>query len=127
LSTHILSEVEATCDRALVIDRGKLVATGSIAELTARQSATQVAIEVGGDEKRAAKLWKEVDGVAKVQREHRRITISMREGAIGAEVTEALVFALADAKIGVRRVEPLAASLEEVFQKLTRPEREEDV
>ena len=35
LSTHILSEVEALCPRAVVINRGKLVANGTIAELRA--------------------------------------------------------------------------------------------
>jgi ABC-2 type transport system ATP-binding protein len=35
LSTHILSEVEALCPRALVIAKGRLVAQGSIAELRA--------------------------------------------------------------------------------------------
>ena len=34
LSTHILSEVEATCQRALVIDRGRLVAQGTLDELS---------------------------------------------------------------------------------------------
>src|SRR6187402_764538 len=34
LSTHILSEVEATCERALVIDRGRLVAQGTLQELS---------------------------------------------------------------------------------------------
>ncbi|MBX3184544.1 MAG: ABC transporter ATP-binding protein [Polyangiaceae bacterium] len=39
LSTHILSEVESTCSRALVIDRGRLVAEGSIEELRALREA----------------------------------------------------------------------------------------
>ncbi|MBM3329773.1 MAG: ATP-binding cassette domain-containing protein [Calditrichaeota bacterium] len=33
LSTHILSEVQATCDRAVIINRGRIVADNSIAEL----------------------------------------------------------------------------------------------
>ena len=37
LSTHILSEVESTCDRAIVIDRGRSVAEGTIEELSSRQ------------------------------------------------------------------------------------------
>jgi ABC-2 type transport system ATP-binding protein len=37
LSTHILSEVESTCSRAIVIDKGLLVAQGSIAELRQRR------------------------------------------------------------------------------------------
>jgi ABC-2 type transport system ATP-binding protein len=38
LSTHILSEVQATCDRVIIIHKGSLVADGSTAEVTARTS-----------------------------------------------------------------------------------------
>ena len=44
LSTHILPEVEAVCDRALVIARGRLLAEGTIAELKARRGGREIAI-----------------------------------------------------------------------------------
>jgi len=37
LSTHILSEVQATCDRVLIIHQGRIVADGATSELTARE------------------------------------------------------------------------------------------
>jgi ABC-2 type transport system ATP-binding protein len=43
LSTHILSEVETTCDRAIVINRGRLVAKGSITELRSRSRVRRTA------------------------------------------------------------------------------------
>lgn len=43
LSTHVLSEVESTCSRAVVIDRGRLLAEGPIAELR-RQPGSQRAL-----------------------------------------------------------------------------------
>jgi ABC-2 type transport system ATP-binding protein len=46
LSTHILSEVESTCTRALVIDRGVLVAQGSIAELRRRRGQQRAIVTV---------------------------------------------------------------------------------
>jgi ABC-2 type transport system ATP-binding protein len=46
LSTHILSEVESTCTRALVIDRGVLVAQGSIAELRRRRGLQRAIVTV---------------------------------------------------------------------------------
>ncbi len=46
LSTHILSEVESTCTRALVIDRGELVAQGSIAELRRRRGQQRAVVTV---------------------------------------------------------------------------------
>jgi ABC-2 type transport system ATP-binding protein len=46
LSTHILSEVESCCTRALVIDRGVLVAQGSIAELRRRRGNQRAIVTV---------------------------------------------------------------------------------
>src|SRR5439155_20561267 len=48
LSTHILPEVETTCDRAIVIDRGKLVAEGTIHEPRARRAAGGATLLVSG-------------------------------------------------------------------------------
>src|SRR6185437_3793381 len=47
LSTHILPEVEQTCERVIIIAKGKLVATDSVANLTSRlRGAETVAVEV---------------------------------------------------------------------------------
>lgn len=56
LSTHILSEVEATTDRVLIIHQGELVADGTTAELAARQRGSQIqgVIEAGRGEADAA-------------------------------------------------------------------------
>jgi ABC-2 type transport system ATP-binding protein len=42
LSSHILAEVEATCDRILIINKGKIVADGSAEELRRRSQAKEV-------------------------------------------------------------------------------------
>jgi ABC-2 type transport system ATP-binding protein len=56
LSTHILSEVESTCSRALVIDRGVLVAQGSIAELRRRRGNQRAIVTLSGARQRALGL-----------------------------------------------------------------------
>jgi ABC-2 type transport system ATP-binding protein len=49
LSTHVLSEVEDTCSRLLIINRGKLVADGPVAELIHRaRGATTITVEIQG-------------------------------------------------------------------------------
>src|SRR6202162_1247296 len=49
LSTHILPEVEQTCEQVIIINRGKLVATDSVRNLQARaRSAESVLVEVEG-------------------------------------------------------------------------------
>lgn len=45
-STHIMQEVEAVCDRVIIINNGKLVADSSIAELTKKHSLTTVFTEL---------------------------------------------------------------------------------
>src|SRR5947207_8887116 len=48
-STHILEEVDAVCSRAMIIDRGKVVANGTPAELKAKSDvAGAVSLRVGG-------------------------------------------------------------------------------
>lgn len=46
LSTHILSEVTATCQRAIIIHRGRVVHDQSLRDLTGRQSLEEVFLEV---------------------------------------------------------------------------------
>lgn len=51
ISTHILPEVEALCDRVMIVHRGRLVADGPTAELTARfGNRVSVRLQVGGCE-----------------------------------------------------------------------------
>jgi len=55
LSTHVLQEVEETCDRLLIISRGRIVAQGTVQELLAQaQSERYVDLEVEGDDVGAA-------------------------------------------------------------------------
>ncbi len=50
LSTHVLGEVEATCDRLLIIHRGRLVADGPVGELLeAQRSGPRYTVEAAGD------------------------------------------------------------------------------
>src|ERR1700730_11193166 len=63
LSSHLLSEVEQVCTHAVVMDRGRLVKSGTVAELT--QSAVSAYVEVD-DPDRAITLLRGVPGVAEV-------------------------------------------------------------
>ncbi|MFH0766036.1 MAG: ATP-binding cassette domain-containing protein [Calditrichota bacterium] len=68
LSTHILSEVQATCDRAIIINRGAIVADSSIAELQRGASQHEVInLELIGDVDRAPDVFRQIDGVADVR------------------------------------------------------------
>jgi ABC-2 type transport system ATP-binding protein len=125
LSTHILSEVEAICDRAIVIHRGQLVAEGAIDELRRGRTSRVVACLIRRPEGLGPKaLTARLEALASVtaaqlerQGDHDRLEVSLGEAD---DAIEQVVFALAEARVGVRRVEPVAASLEQVFADLTR-------
>lgn len=56
LSTHVMQEVQATCDRLLIIHRGKIIADGPVDTLLAGAGAVRVRVEIdaGADEVRTA-------------------------------------------------------------------------
>jgi ABC-2 type transport system ATP-binding protein len=134
LSTHILSEVEATCERALVIDRGRLVAEGTIDELRARQKTSSLRLQLRDPKNRAEAAISTVTGVELSSAEaddgapgRRTLWLSMATDTPPEPVIEALVRALTLAEIGVHALVPEQATLEQVFSELTRHEREEAV
>jgi len=132
LSTHILSEVEASCDRAIVIDRGKIVADASVAEL--RRRAARAELVVRGDGDGARKVVESVDVIAGVEvassGDLATLTYGWREGLTEdarAQGGERAIAALVAAGFGVREARSAAGSLEEVFATLTAtPLRKED-
>src|SRR5690606_15251847 len=126
LSTHILSEVEATCDRALVIDRGRLVAEGSLDELLALGRRRGLEGELRDPERRAAELARPLPGVRTLSLRDGeaapdlvRVTIELEDDADERAVAERLVAAWAQAGLGVRALGPGKSSLEDVFAALT--------
>jgi ABC-2 type transport system ATP-binding protein len=126
LSTHILSEVESTCDRAIVIDRGRLVAQGAIDELRQRRRADGATLVLRDAEGRARELLEKIDGIRRVRAaEAGRIDLRLTKDADAGDVLERAVAALVAAGIGVREASPTRATLEDVFAQLTRAEAEE--
>jgi ABC-2 type transport system ATP-binding protein len=68
LSTHILPEVEAACDRAIVIAGGRIVAQGSPDELRAsRRLTARVLVECRGPKKEVEQTLARVSGVSSVE------------------------------------------------------------
>jgi ABC-2 type transport system ATP-binding protein len=127
LSTHILSEVEAACTRAILIHRGKLVAEGTIAELRRMRRSPGLDVVVRGDAGAAKATLAAVEGVHKVtvvSRDDALATLRCRwskrlgEEAI-ASATEVAVASLVAAGLHVREVRPTGSSLEDVFAELT--------
>ncbi len=120
LSTHILSEVEATCTRGIVISGGELVAQGTIEELRALRSAAGVRVRVRGDAAAAQGVAEGLAGTSSVAADGDALTVEFEDATAGDEITAALVAALVQAGLGVLEVAP-RSSLEDVFAELTKP------
>lgn len=71
LSTHILSEAEATCDRIVIINQGRIIADGSTNDLKASKGNDESEIQIGlmqADFESVQSQLSAVDGVKKIER-----------------------------------------------------------
>lgn len=120
LSTHILPEVELTCDRVLIIARGRIRAQGTVEELRTRaQSDTRYVIETS--DKAAIDAIKAVPGVAHVDAvtidgEWLRLTVTADDGA--EDLRRPLVRAMHTVQARVREIRRDALSLEHMFMRI---------
>ncbi len=123
ISTHLLEEVEAICTRAVIIDRGRVVADGTPGELLARSrhhNAVTVALPADQAEDAKAKL-KSLDNVVNVEQTLRpdgttELTAFPKPGTLLIEDVSALVAAQ---KWDVKELYAEAGRLDEVFRALT--------
>ncbi|HEX9410953.1 MAG TPA: ABC transporter ATP-binding protein [Actinomycetota bacterium] len=110
VSSHLLAEVEAMCDRVGVLSRGRLVAEGPPRNL--RGVADHLRIEVG-DPERAVAILRDLAGVAGIDGEGGVLRIHL-DGATPAQVNEALV----SGGVAVGALVPERDTLEDVFMSL---------
>jgi ABC-2 type transport system ATP-binding protein len=126
LSTHILSEVEQSCTRVVLIDKGKLVKEGTVKDIRALRRSPGLLVRVRGDEEKARAAL-EGAGAWKVRRALSEADVSewrcawpkKTQDAAAAELTERAIAALVAAGLSVREASPIGSSLEDVFAQLT--------
>ena len=84
LSTHILSEVSSVCDRVVVINKGRILASESLAELRAQlQRTRRVRVEVEGPEPQVRGVLEQLPGVVQVREDRVRSSESGVRGQAG--------------------------------------------
>ncbi len=116
LSSHLLDEVQRTCDSVAIVDRGTVIRQGPIADLLA---GTSVVLEVECSEpERAQGLLRQVAPGASVDLVPFGLSATLPPGAsrdLVAEVNRVLV----EGGVAVYRMQPLQASLESWFLEVT--------
>ena len=127
LSTHILPEVEQTCEQVIIINKGKLVATDSVRNLQARaRGAESMLVEVAGrngnlETSIVQHKLEQVAGVSHVlckQQVDGRAVFEV-ESKKGSLVRGDVARAIVESGWDLNELRPAAMSLEEVFLQLT--------
>jgi ABC-2 type transport system ATP-binding protein len=128
LSTHILPEVEQTCENVIIINKGKLVATDTVRNLQSRaRGAESVLVEIAGRNGNLEipimqQKLEQVAGVSRVlckQQVDSRVLFEV-ESQKGQLVRGDLARAVVASGWDLNELRPAAMSLEEIFLQLTR-------
>ncbi|NRA31834.1 MAG: ABC transporter ATP-binding protein [Polyangiaceae bacterium] len=137
VSTHILSEVETTCDRAVIIDKGRTVASGTIDQLRTERRTLGAVLRLHDpvdtlaavlDSAGGLSSWSQtittelgVELSANETSPYSRVSVEYAPSPLPTQdVLEQIVKALVASGVGVREATETKASLEDVFAQLTR-------
>jgi ABC-2 type transport system ATP-binding protein len=117
LSSHLLDEVEKICDAAAIVDRGRVVTQGPIAEISSGGDGARNELIVGVDDvELALRTLADSELVLQATRGDDGLRVLLS----GAHETAAAINAsLVHAGVGVVRLEPVRHSLEQRFLEIT--------
>ena len=123
LSSHILSEVQAVCDRIIILHQGRLVADGTTEELAGSlPDSRQIELEIEGDQRTIQESLKKIPQITRVSPEEGNIWIVwLRDAEENTDVAarRAIFRVMAQAGCVLLSMSRRKVSLEEVFLKLT--------
>ncbi len=123
-STHILSEVSATCDRIIIINEGKIVGEGRPDELTKKSAHKElIYIKIKADKEAALKKLRGLENIEKVEvkdKESSNIYGYNIEPKAGVDIREYLSIAITHQGWPILEYSRKKTSLEDVFRELTK-------
>ncbi len=121
LSTHIMQEVEAICDRVIIIDQGKISADEAAGNLNKPQLTGQT-IQIELETSIPTEKWKELDSISDVIKlpENRYLLAAKEAGDIRSRVFKFAV----DNNLTVLSMNLKEKNLEEVFREITKKRKD---
>jgi len=113
LSTHILAEMTQTCDGAVIINEGNLMASGSLEDLTASFKEKEgVVLKLKKHGKEVSSLLGKIPGVAKISQKEGEITV---EWSKGKDLRDDITKLIVDKELGLLEMKPLGMDIEDLY------------
>lgn len=117
LSTHILPEVEATCERIIIINKGEIVAQDTLSNLSNLRSGGQIVnLRLKRPAADTAGSLSAISGVQKVMGQNHEWTL---ETQAGDDIIEKIASIVIQKGYGLMEISSAKADLEDIFLKLT--------
>lgn len=128
LSSHILSEVNAVCDKVMIINKGKLVVSDTPDNLVKRmQNQRGISLVVKGDRKTLEETLIKIEGIEEIQwKDSTEIDKSTDTTSLivyaknSKDLREMIFYALAEAKCPIMEMSLITMSLEDIFLEVTK-------
>ena len=127
LSTHILPEVEMTCNRVMIIHHGKILASDRPENLIkALHAGGMISVEVGGPVAEIQTRLRDVEGVESVKTQvlDENYVRAVIEPKAGLDPREQIYWAVSKAGWTLRELSRTRTTLEDIFVQITREEDE---
>jgi ABC-2 type transport system ATP-binding protein len=128
LSTHILPEVSMTCQRVIIINRGRLVAVDTPENLTTKlQTSSRLLVRVEGPATDVVRALGAVSGVQTVKEDGSspgQVVTCIIESKKDRDVRKDVAAAVVGQKWGLLELRPVDLTLEDVFVRLVTEEKE---
>jgi ABC-2 type transport system ATP-binding protein len=126
LSTHILSEAQQVCDRVLIINRGRIVAEDTPANLQAQLAgAERVLVRAAAETAELTRALRKVPGLDAIEPTGEEGMLEL-SGPPGKDLRPAVARAVVKAGLDLLELRAVGVSLESIFLQLTREETQED-
>jgi len=116
LSTHILPEVTQTCDGVVIINEGRLMASGSLEDLTASiRHQEGVVLKVRSDGPEAAAEIRKIAGIDNVAISEGELKVEWKPGR---DLRDDVVRLLVEKRFGLLEMRPMAMNIEDLYLKI---------
>ena len=117
LSTHIMQEVEAICDRIIIIHKGKIVADDSTSNLHKAKNEDEVLI-IGFNENIDIRPFQTLQNVRSIEKtDEKTIKISSQSGV---DLRPAIFNLATELKLTIQTLQKQEHSIEEIFRQMTK-------